>query len=85
MTDWIGDLTKETDELLSTEWDGRDGTVIPESEAIALKEGAVRISATFLYADLAASSKLAEVCPWETTAKIIRAYLHYSIRLIQGI
>lgn len=84
MTDWVADLTSETDELLSTSWDVRDGTVIPESDTVALKDGAVRIDATFLYADLAASSKLAEVCPWETTAKIIRAYLHIAIRLIRA-
>ncbi|MGY3590139.1 adenylate cyclase [Bradyrhizobium sp. USDA 4341] len=84
MTDWVENLTKETKELLNTTWDVRDGTVIPESDTVALADGAVRIDATFLYADLAASSKLAEVCPWETTAKIIRAYLHIAIRLIRA-
>jgi adenylate cyclase len=84
MTDWVADLTSETDDILKTKWDVRDGTVIPESEGVALADGAVKIDATFLYADLAASSKLAEVCPWETTAKIIRAYLHVAIRLIRA-
>jgi adenylate cyclase len=84
MTDWVADLTSETKDILDTNWDVRDGTVIPETDSVALKDGAVKIEATFLYADLAASSKLAESCPWETTAKIIRAYLHISIRLIRA-
>lgn len=84
MTDWVADLTAETKDILDTKWDVRDGTVIPETETVALKDGAVKIESTFLYADLAASSKLAEACPWETTAKIIRAYLHISIRLIRA-
>lgn len=84
MTNWVDDLTKETEEILSTSWDVRDGTVIPDTESVTLSDGAVKIDATFLYADLAASSKLAEVCPWETTAKIIRAYLHVAIRLIRA-
>jgi len=84
MTNWVDDLTKETNDLLNTKWDVRDGTVIPESESVGLADEAVRIDATFLYADLAGSSKLAECCPWETTAKIIRAYLHIAIRLIRA-
>ncbi len=79
----LDDLTKTTEEILSTTWEVRDGNVIPETEDLALKNGAVKIEATFLYADLAGSSKLAQKCPWETTAKIIRAYLDICIRLIK--
>ena len=84
MTDWVADLTKETGDLLSTAWNVRDGTVVPESEDVVLTDGAVKIDGVFLYADLAASSRLAQVCPWETTAKIIRAYLNCCIRLIRA-
>lgn len=84
MTDWVADLASETSDILTTKWDERRGNVIPETDAIALADGAVKIDATFLYADLAASSTLAQTCPWETTAKIIRAYLHCSIRLIRA-
>jgi adenylate cyclase len=84
MTDWVADLTAETKERLGTKWDARNGTVIPDTDTVSLADGAVETDATFLYADLAASSKLAEVCPWETTAKIIRAYLHIAIRLIRA-
>ncbi len=83
MTDWVKTLSDETDEILSTSWQARDGRVVPDSEDVALKDEAVRVDATFLYADLAASSNLAEVCPWETTAKIIKAYLHSATRLIR--
>lgn len=79
----IDTLTGEVEAILDTEWNVRDGNVIPESDAIVLKDGAVKIEATFLYADLAGSSALAKNCPWETTAKIIRAYLNCSVRLIK--
>lgn len=79
----IDDLTKTAEDILDTKWEVRDGNVIPESEDLALKNGAVKIEATFLYADLAGSSKLAKLCPWETTAKIIRAYLDCCVRLIK--
>lgn len=77
-------LTIEIENILSTKWDIRNGTVVPDTESIALKDGAVKITATFLYADLAGSSILAEKCPWDTTAKIIRAYLDTCTRLIRA-
>lgn len=45
---------------------------------------AVKLDATFLYADLAGSSSIAKNCPWDTTAKIIRAYLSCSVRIIRA-
>lgn len=80
---WVEVLSDEMETILSTKWDERDGNVVPETENIALKNGAVKIDATFLYADLAGSSKLARLCPWETTAKIIRAYLDCCVRSIK--
>lgn len=79
---WIETLSDTTEAIFDTKWDVRDCTVIPDTESVALKNGAVKLDATFLYADLAGSSKLAQVCPWETTAKIIRAYLDCATRLI---
>jgi adenylate cyclase len=76
--------TDAIENVLDTTWDVRNGTVIPETEGVVLKDGAVKIEATFLYADLAGSSKLAEICPWSTTAKIIRAYLDCCVRAIKA-
>ena len=79
----VDTLTSEIETILSTKWVERQGSVVPESADVTLKDGAVAINATFLYADLAGSSRLAKVCPWETTAKIIRAYLDCCTRLIK--
>ena len=76
-------LETEVNSILSISWNERNGTVIPETTDIALKDGAVKIEATFLYADLAGSSLLAKTCPWQTTAKIIRTYLDTAVRLIR--
>jgi len=81
---WIDSLTSEIETILTTKWVERTGNVVPESEDITLKDGSVSIEATFLYADLAGSSRLAKVCPWETTAKIIRAYLDCCTRSIRA-
>lgn len=79
----IDTLTDEVDNILDISWDERSGNVIPDTGDVALKNGAVKIEATFLYADLAGSSVLAKLCPWQTTAKIIRSYLDTAVRLIR--
>lgn len=75
-------LKNRVDTLFSTKFEQRDGRVIPTTEDVALKDGAVKIEAAFLYADLAGSATLEKLCPWSTTAKIIRAYLDCATRLI---
>ena len=77
-------LTSEVDSILDIDWDERSGNIVPDTNDVTLKNGAVKVEATFLYADLAGSSILAKKCPWKTTAKIIRAYLDVSVRLIRA-
>ena len=79
----LNTLTEEVNNILNITWEERSGNVVPDTTDIALKNGAVKIEATFLYADLAGSSILAKKCPWETTAKIIRTYLDTAVRLIR--
>lgn len=75
-------LQDRVDTLFGTTFEERDGRVVPSTDDVALKNGAVKIDATFLYADLAGSAALTRTCPWSTTAKIIRAFLDCSTRLI---
>lgn len=78
------DLTKAVNNVLGKKFSHRDGQKIPSSEDVTLADGAVKVEAAFLYADLAGSGRIAKVCPWDTTAKIIRAYLDCSVRIIRA-
>ena len=78
------ELTKVVDDIFGTTFEEREGRKVPETTDVALANGAVKIDATFLYADLAGSGRIAQLCPWETTAKIIRAYLDCAVRLIRA-
>lgn len=78
------DLTTAVDGILGKSFEERDGQKIPTSEDVALSNGAVKLDAAFLYADLAGSGLIAKVCPWDTTAKIIRAYLDCAVRIIKA-
>lgn len=81
---WKDTLTAEIEQILTIDWKERSGIVIPDPSSVALGDGAVKITATFLYADLAGSSVLAQICPWQTTAKILRAYLDICTRVIRA-
>ena len=78
------DLTNAVDDILGTSFKEREGRKIPTSADVALADGAVKLEAAFLYADLAGSGRIATICPWDTTAKIIRAYLDCAVRVIRS-
>lgn len=78
------DLTNAVDGILGTAFEEREGQKIPTSTDVALSKGAVKLDAAFLDADLAGSGLIAKICPWDTTAKIIRAYLDCSVRIIKA-
>ena len=84
MSNFLESLTGSVENILSVDWAERDGRTVPDSENVVLRDGAVKLDAVFLYADLAGSSRLARTCPWTTTAKIIRAYLDVATRLIRA-
>jgi adenylate cyclase len=54
------DVANDVQAMIETLWDKRIGRKIPETAEVALAGGAVEIEATFLYADLANSSKIAK-------------------------
>lgn len=75
-------LSDETKKILSQSWNLRDGKTVPGPENISLAGGAVRLTATVLYADLAQSSYLATEFQQRTAAKVIRAFLYSMSRII---
>lgn len=69
--------------IFNEPWNITDGTVVPETENVVMKNGGRRVDATYLYADLAGSSKLAHTMRKETTARIIRAYINAAVRILR--
>ncbi len=72
------------DGVLAPEWVERTGRVVPEAEDITLRDGAVRLKATYLYADMADSTGLAQSYYDWAVAKVIRCYLNAATRLIRA-
>lgn len=76
------DLIKARDVITGTAFVTRDGTVVPETKDVGYDQ-AVKLSATYLYADMVDSSGLVAACPTETVGKILRLYLDLAVRIIR--
>jgi adenylate cyclase len=75
------DVSDAVATLMAESWSITDGTVVPETDDVVLKNGGRKVDATYLYADLADSSGLARLWKKEATAKVIRAYINSSVRI----
>jgi adenylate cyclase len=80
----LDDLKTETDKIARSAWTRRDGSVVPENEDLALSNDAVDLKATFLYADLHDSTRLA-VFNQSIAAEVFKAYLMGTTRIIRAL
>jgi adenylate cyclase len=78
------DLQNQTDEIVRSRWDRRDGTVVPDTDDVGLGNVGVDLDATFLYADLADSTELA-VYDQAKSAEVVKAYLMGTTRIIRSL
>jgi adenylate cyclase len=78
------DVVEEVSAILSETWDIRDGQVVPTTTDVALGGGGVRLNATILYADLADSTDLAMNYDRRVAAKVYKAFLASSSRIIRA-
>ena len=64
-------------------WSIKDGQVVPRNEDIVLKDGGRKVNATYLYAHLAESSKLAQTLNNDAATKIIRVSMSSASRIVR--
>jgi adenylate cyclase len=77
------DLESKIANILSVTWDVRDGQSVPSTNNVNLSNGAVRLEAAYLYADLADSTTLGRDFNRQTAARVVRSYLHVMSTLIR--
>ena len=76
------ELISACDAIVGTDFTVRSGTVVPETPDVGYDE-AVKLSATYLYADMVDSSGLVALSPQQTVGKVIRLFLDMSVRIIR--
>jgi adenylate cyclase len=77
-------LTDEMTKVFDATWNVRDGQVVPKTADVVLSNGAVKLHAVVLYADLARSTQLAMDVDRRVAAKVVRAYLATMTRLVNA-
>lgn len=77
------DLSSDVQDILDIPWNQRHGNVVPTSSSVVLAGGAIELQATFLYADLANSSRLAKILDRRIAAKVMKAFLATTARLVR--
>lgn len=76
------DLVSARDKIVAASFDVRNGSVVPATADVGYDE-AVKLAATYLYADMADSSGLVAASLQETVGKVLRLYLDLSVRIIR--
>ena len=77
-------IRKDVQDIIGTKMVRRTGRVVPVSSKVKLAGDAVELNATFLYADLANSSKIAKTLDQRIAAKILKSFLATTSRLVRS-
>jgi adenylate cyclase len=80
------DFIKDIHDVVNTDFVTRNGHVVPTTDSVLMRQ-AVKVEATYLYADLAGSSDVAHIINPPVAATIIRSFLRAAssvIRFMEG-
>ena len=69
-------------DLMTHPWVTRQGRTVPDTGTVGGKQ-AIKLNATYLYADMAGSTELAQSVSPELAARIMRCYLDMAVRVIR--
>jgi class 3 adenylate cyclase len=78
------DLESHVGTVFRTRWTERDGTVVPSDTSVTLGNGAVKIDAVVLYADLADSTEMVDRRTAFFAAEVYKTFLHCSAKIIKS-
>lgn len=80
----VDELTKYVDTVFTEAWVRRAGQKVPDTEDVALKNEAVELEATVLYADLAGSTKMVKEKKDSVATEVYKSYLYCAAKLIRA-
>lgn len=78
-------LELDVDNIINQQWDIKDGTVVPEFDAIPLAGGARKFKATILYSDLADSTLLAMSVKNYIVGEVYKSFLSCASKIIKDL
>lgn len=84
MSTAIEEFESKIVQILCADWDTQEARVVPKTGDVKQYNGAKKLDATYLYADMADSTLLVKRFEPEMAARIIRAYLRIAVDCIRA-
>lgn len=78
------ELRAYVNKVVNEPWESRAGQKVPSPEDLALKNSAVELEATVLYADLAGSTKMVASTHRQKATEVYKTYLYCASKLIRS-
>ncbi len=78
------DLKATVSNIFSSQWDERDGRIVPSTDDIKLGNDSISIDGVVLYADMSESTKLVDTKEAFFAAEIYKSYLHCAAKIIRS-
>lgn len=79
------DLKTDVAKVFGEQWTTRSGQVVPKPEDVQLRNDAVQLEGTVLYADLAESTAMVKSYKPMFAAEIYKTYLHCAAKIIKSL
>ncbi|MBE2185985.1 MAG: adenylate/guanylate cyclase domain-containing protein [Rhodothermales bacterium] len=79
----LEDLRPKVREIFSTDWNRRNGRIVPDTSGLTLTNSGVDIEACVLYCDLDESTNVVDSVPDSVAAEIYKTYLHCAAKIIR--
>lgn len=81
---FVDDLTAEVVKIFKEQWTTREGRQVPDTTDLALRNDAITLKGTVLYADLADSTGLVSTSKPAFAAEVYKTYLNCACRIIRA-
>lgn len=79
------DLETWCSEVFRSSWDTRQGQVVPDDDSkLGLKNEAIEIQGTVLYADMADSTEMVDTKKAEFSAEVYKAFLYCAAKIVRS-
>jgi class 3 adenylate cyclase len=78
------ELNEDVHAIFATQWETRDGLVVPEPEDVELGNNGVNLEGTVLYADIDGSTAMVDGNKPHFSAEVYKAYLRCAAKVIKS-
>lgn len=77
------ELTRDVNSFFASQWDLRDGQVVPSDQSLTFSNTGIKLEAAVLYADLSESTRMVDNKTNTFSAEVYKAFLHCAAKIVR--